>query len=113
MAPIDRIAVQLFTPKRLFSRDQVLQRPSPVPAVSGIYAWFFRNVPRGVPADGCTTADGTTLLYAFSVRAEWIQWTMTLVYGLAFVEQAVLVFFIERGMRARRAGAVPAEETPS
>ncbi len=56
---------------------------------------------------------GTTLLYAFSVRAEWIQWTMTLVYGLAFVEQAVLVFFIERGMRARRAGAVPAEETPS
>ncbi len=56
---------------------------------------------------------GTTLIYSFSVRAEWIQSIMTLVYGLALVEQATLVFFIERGMRARRAGTVPAEDTSS
>lgn len=47
---------------------------------------------------------GTTLLYAFSVRAEWIQSIMIGVYGLAFVEQAVLVVLIERGMRARALG---------
>ena len=47
---------------------------------------------------------GTTLAYAFSVRAEWIQGIMLLVYGVAFVEQGMLVFFIERAMRAKRAG---------
>ena len=43
----------------------------------------------------------TTLVYASFVRAEWIQSTMVAVYGLAFVEQAILVFLIERGVRAR------------
>ena len=47
---------------------------------------------------------GTTFAYAFSVRAEWIQWIMLGVYGVAFVEQGMLVLFIERGMRAKRAG---------
>ena len=45
---------------------------------------------------------GTTLLYSSVVRAEWVQSTMVGVYGLAFVEQAILVFLIERGVRAHR-----------
>ena len=46
----------------------------------------------------------TTLLYSSVVRAEWVQSTMVGVYGLAFVEQAILVFLIERGVRAHRRG---------
>ena len=45
---------------------------------------------------------GTHLLYASAVRAEWVQSTMIGVYGVAFAEQAILVFLIERGVRAHR-----------
>jgi hypothetical protein len=48
---------------------------------------------------------GMTFLYAFAVQAEWIQWIMIGVYGLAFVEQVLLVYFIERGVRAMRLAA--------
>ena len=41
----------------------VLDRPSPVPAASGVYAWFFRGVPPGVPVDCCLIRDGMPLLY--------------------------------------------------
>jgi hypothetical protein len=41
----------------------VLQHPCPVPAVSGLYAWFFREVPPGVADHGCVTRDDATLLY--------------------------------------------------
>jgi GIY-YIG catalytic domain len=51
------------SPERLFSRADVLQRPSPVPAANGIYAWYLRDVPAVVPTDGCLTFDGKTLLY--------------------------------------------------
>jgi hypothetical protein len=41
-------------------------------------------------------------LYAFVVRADWIQRIMIGIYGLAFLEQVVLVFLIERGVRSHR-----------
>ncbi len=50
-------------PKRLFSRVEVLQRPSPVPAASGLYAWYFHEIPRGVPTKDCLKFNGNTLLY--------------------------------------------------
>jgi hypothetical protein len=31
--------------------------------VSGVYAWFFKEIPEIVPTDGCVTKDGLTLLY--------------------------------------------------
>jgi hypothetical protein len=34
-----------------------------VPAERGAYAWFFKEVPQGVPTDGCYQQDGLTLLY--------------------------------------------------
>jgi hypothetical protein len=45
---------------------------------------------------------GTMFLYAFVVRADWIQRIMIGIYGLAFLEQVALVFLIERGIRSRR-----------
>ena len=53
----------LTKPERLFSRSEVLTRPCPVPAVRGVYAWYFKEPPPMVPTDGCLTKDGHTLLY--------------------------------------------------
>ena len=53
----------LTNPERLFSRSEVLTRPCPVPAVRGVYAWYFKEPPPTVPTDGCLTKDGHTLLY--------------------------------------------------
>jgi hypothetical protein len=35
-----------------------------IPAVSGIYGWYFREVPQSVPVEGCVVKGGLTLLYA-------------------------------------------------
>lgn len=48
----------------LFTRAQALQKPGPVPREAGIYGWYFRDVPPGVPTDHCVTREGLTLLYA-------------------------------------------------
>ena len=53
----------LTRPKHLFTRSEVLRTLSPVPATNGIYAWYFRNVPAGVPTDGCLAVRGNYLLY--------------------------------------------------
>lgn len=53
----------LLYPTHLFKRDEVLSRPSPVPRAPGVYAWYFREIPPGVPASGCVQCGGATLLY--------------------------------------------------
>jgi hypothetical protein len=50
-------------PPRVFSRSEVLSRPSPAPASPGVYAWYFREVPPGVPTQRSVVVDGLTLLY--------------------------------------------------
>ena len=50
-------------PLKHFSRSEVLDVPSAVPHSCGIYAWYFRDLPMGVPSDGCVVVDGYTLLY--------------------------------------------------
>jgi len=55
--------VSLTNPHRLYSRSEILSRESPVPREPGVYAWYFRSVPSGVPTDGCTHLMGYTLLY--------------------------------------------------
>ncbi len=47
----------------LMSRADVLARPSPCPAVAGLYGWYFREIPPGVDVDGCHSVEGLTLLY--------------------------------------------------
>ena len=51
-------------PARVFSRQDVLANPSPVPAQDGIYGWWFRQLPPLVEASGCCQNQGLTLLYA-------------------------------------------------
>lgn len=58
-----RPVIRLMPPTDIHSRAEVLRRPSPVPAVNGLYAWYFTDIPSIVPADGCLTLDGKTLLY--------------------------------------------------
>jgi hypothetical protein len=59
------VLIKLTNPTRLFSRSDVLTRPSPVPKDKGIYAWYFRNIPKNVPTDKCLKIkqDDLTLLY--------------------------------------------------
>jgi hypothetical protein len=52
----------LLTPDRL-QGPTVVERPSPVPRLPGVYAWYFSEVPPGVPTQGCHQALNHTLLY--------------------------------------------------
>lgn len=52
-----------FYPKKIYSRTEVMSRPTPVPAVNGVYFWWFKEIPPGAPTKGCITAEGYTLLY--------------------------------------------------
>jgi hypothetical protein len=52
----------LRNPSRLWARCEVLQRASPVPASSGLHAWFFRDVPPGVAVGHAIVQHGFTLL---------------------------------------------------
>jgi len=50
-------------PSRLWTRAEVLTSPSPVPAVGGVYGWWFRKLPAVIDTSGCIKRDGLTLLY--------------------------------------------------
>ena len=54
---------QLLSPAVVRTRDEVLARPSPVPAEPGVYAWYFDEPPPGVPLDGCHASNDGVLLY--------------------------------------------------
>src|SRR5262245_36359634 len=53
----------LLHPARLWTRSEVLVRDCPVPREPGVYAWYFREIPPGVPTTDCRQALGATLLY--------------------------------------------------
>ena len=53
----------LTNPDRLYTRAEVVSRTNPVPSVSGVYAWFFREPPGICPTNGCVTKNELTLLY--------------------------------------------------
>jgi hypothetical protein len=50
-------------PEKTYSRTEVMSKPTPIPAVNGVYFWWFKEIPPGVPTEGCITCDGYTLLY--------------------------------------------------
>lgn len=52
-----------LNPSHLCSRQEVLSRPSPVPAIDGVYGWWFRRLPASIDTRGCRTFRGLTLLY--------------------------------------------------
>jgi hypothetical protein len=47
----------------LYSRQEILARPSAVPAAGGVYGWWFRRLPPLVDHGSCCKHDGLTLLY--------------------------------------------------
>jgi len=51
-----------LSPGRVWSRGEVLARPSPVPDADGVYGWWFR-LPPLVDASGCCQHEGLALLY--------------------------------------------------
>ena len=53
----------LTKPFILYSRTAVLSKPCPVPSTSGLYAWYFKEIPDGVPTDDCQMKGDLTLLY--------------------------------------------------
>ena len=54
---------QLLWPARLYTREEVLERSSPVPKVSGVYAWYFDEVPPGVDVRDCHVITEGAMLY--------------------------------------------------
>ncbi|HHQ6722799.1 TPA: GIY-YIG nuclease family protein [Serratia fonticola] len=61
--PIQKNNAFYFYPEKIWSRDEVMTPPSIVPAVSGIYFWWFKSLPSIVPLDNCITLNDYTLLY--------------------------------------------------
>jgi hypothetical protein len=59
----DEIA-RFVNPGRMYSCEEVLAQPSPVPAQDGVYGWWFRKLPPLVAADACRLHQGLRLLYA-------------------------------------------------
>jgi len=59
----DEISV-FVAPSRVYSRQDVLTRPCPVPAEPGVYGWWFRRWPSPVSTGGCRCHQGLVLLYA-------------------------------------------------
>ena len=53
---------ELITPERLYSRQEILSKPSPIPEISGVYGWFFKDVPPFVLTEGCIRHQNMTLL---------------------------------------------------
>ncbi|MGI3900804.1 MAG: GIY-YIG nuclease family protein [Janthinobacterium lividum] len=55
---------QLLRPSRLWSAAELWASSAPIPRSPGIYAWYFDEIPPGVPAGDCHgTSDGLILLY--------------------------------------------------
>ncbi|NCA72061.1 MAG: hypothetical protein EOM91_18675 [Sphingobacteriia bacterium] len=54
---------ELLAPGRFWSRTEVLASPSPVPREPGVYAWYFRDIPPGVPSADCHRCGDLMLLY--------------------------------------------------
>jgi len=45
MNKTDLIITKLTNPTKLWSRKEILQKPSPIPTDNGIYAWYFKEIP--------------------------------------------------------------------
>jgi hypothetical protein len=57
------VSKAITQPERLWSREEVLSRPCPVPPTPGVYGWYFRDLPCNADTAGCIVVDGLTLLY--------------------------------------------------
>ena len=58
----DEVA-RFVDPVRVYSCEEALARPSPVPAGDGVYGWWFRELPPLVAADACCQHQALRLLH--------------------------------------------------
>lgn len=47
----------------LYTWNELELVPHLPPPTAGVYAWFFKTIPPGVPTDSCSTRNGMALLY--------------------------------------------------
>ncbi|MBM7808307.1 hypothetical protein JOD57_004144 [Geodermatophilus bullaregiensis] len=59
---LDAVA-RFLAPDRVWRREDVLRRPCPIPAVPGVYGWWFDQPPALIDSSNCQTWQGLTLLY--------------------------------------------------
>lgn len=55
--------LQDFLAAPMFTREEVLASPCPVPQQAGVYGWWFSRVPGKIRSDGCVWRDHSCLLY--------------------------------------------------
>ena len=60
---MNNFAKSLLSPSHLWTRHEILSAGCPIPRRPGVYAWFFKDIPPGVPIEGCCTYDSLKLLY--------------------------------------------------
>ncbi|MBG94016.1 MAG: hypothetical protein CL793_01905 [Chloroflexi bacterium] len=53
----------ITNPSQLYSRSELLEDPSAIPATSGVYGWYFLEIPGITPIDDCIVRQAHTLLY--------------------------------------------------
>jgi hypothetical protein len=52
-----------LSPERLWRREEVLSRTSPIPAVPGVYGWWFNRLPAPIDVAACRQLGDLVLLY--------------------------------------------------
>jgi len=60
---IQDLCDSFLVPTHLYSRDEVLTRPSPVPSTAGVYGWWFKALPTTMTTTSCATFGEAILLY--------------------------------------------------
>jgi hypothetical protein len=60
---IEALVRQITHEQPLYCWKDLVQDRTLLPVAGGVYAWFFRSVPKLVPTTGCLQRDGLTLLY--------------------------------------------------
>lgn len=58
-----RVFDQLVEPDRVWSWEDLQREDASPPAKAGVYAWYFKRKPPGVPGDGCRRFRRMPLLY--------------------------------------------------
>ncbi len=59
-----------FYPEKIYSRTEVMSKPSPVPPVNGIYFWWFKEIPRVYRQRGTLLLTATLLYVGISTSEE-------------------------------------------
>jgi hypothetical protein len=60
---LEHLCHKLLHSARLYEWSDLATNRALPQSTSGVYAWFFRFIPPGVPTQGCLVREGRTLLY--------------------------------------------------